>query len=83
MMIKEIATIPFADGESGDDGIAVIRQCDEQVALAFSLQSNGDLEVSIDVNTARKLADALNHAIDLIHIESNRQKLASTHRGDD
>ena len=69
MIIKEIATISFCDGESGTEAVAIIRLCGDRMALAISIQDDGDLEILIDEDTAQKLVAALSVGID--HIKAN------------
>jgi hypothetical protein len=60
--MKESETIRFVDLASHDEGCAIIRYNDEQIGLGLSLQSNGDIEIIISKNDARKLIDALMRA---------------------
>ena len=58
MTIKNIAH-PSNDGDSGKEAIIVVRQCDDMLAIAVSLRDNGDIEVLLDANAVRRLADAI------------------------
>jgi hypothetical protein len=66
METKELATIMFSDGDSGEPTVAVVRQCDSNIGLALSIQGNGDLEVFLDVASARKLIHAITQGIAMI-----------------
>jgi hypothetical protein len=66
MMIEELATISFRDGDSGSDAVAIVRRCGDGVALAISLRSNGDVEVLADASTARTIAEAIMRGVELI-----------------
>jgi hypothetical protein len=59
MAIKEIVTIPFTDADSGNEAVVVVRRCGDRLALAVSVRDNGDIEVVLDANTARRFADAV------------------------
>jgi len=66
MITKEIATIPFTDADSGNEAIAVVRQCGDRLAIAFSVHENGDLEVLLDVDTAKRFTNAITLGIESI-----------------
>ena len=66
MSVKEIATIPFSEGDSGEQAVAVVRQCGNRLALALSVREDGDVEVLLDVDTAGRLAEAIKLGIESI-----------------
>jgi hypothetical protein len=57
-----LANITFVDKDSGDHGLAVVRFQKEVIALALSLQHNGDLEVFLGVHEVDQLIEALTRA---------------------
>ena len=59
----ESATISFRDSESGDDALVIVRYDATRVALSVSSKSDGDIEVLMKKEDARKLIDALSKAI--------------------
>jgi len=66
MIIKEIATIPFIDADSGNEAVAIVRQCGDRLAIAVSLRKNGDIEVLLDADTAKRFASAMALGIESI-----------------
>lgn len=52
-------SIQFVDVESGQRGLVVVRFDDHSVALAASLLEEGDIEVCLSKDDARKVAEAL------------------------
>jgi hypothetical protein len=66
MIIKEIATIPFRDDETGDNAFAIVRRCGDRVAVALTVEHGNDMEVFLDVDVARRLAETINEGIKLI-----------------
>jgi hypothetical protein len=61
-----IATINFTDGDTGDEGVAIVRMAGDTVGLALSLKQNGDLEVFLGSRDLGKLIDALQEARDTL-----------------
>jgi hypothetical protein len=59
MSIKTIVPISFIDQEPGGNAIAIVRQADDRIGLALSLEDDGDIEVFLDSASARQLAEAL------------------------
>lgn len=57
--MDQIAQMSFVDLEEQHEGIAVVRAEPRVVALALSLQSNGDIEVFIAPEVAREIAHSL------------------------
>ncbi|GAB6188040.1 hypothetical protein [Thermopirellula anaerolimosa] len=70
MTPREIATIVFTEADSGNDAVAIVRQCGKRLAVALSVQDNGDLEVLLDVETATRLLEAIKVGIDVISCEA-------------
>jgi hypothetical protein len=66
MINREVATIPFSDGDSGGNAMAIVRQCGDRIALCVSIEEGGDIEVLIDVATTERLIDALKRGVDQI-----------------
>lgn len=62
-MMKESTTITFEDAESSEEAVAIVRYDQSNVALCLSLKSNGDMEVVMKKEDARKLIAALNKAV--------------------
>ena len=58
----QIATIVFADLDSRDEAVAVVRVIGQITGLALSLKRNGDIEVFFGINELDKLIDALQRA---------------------
>jgi hypothetical protein len=63
--LKDVSTLQFADPDSHDEALAIIRANPGIVALALSLKTDGDLEVFFDEKTAQELIDALSTALRL------------------
>ena len=63
-MMEEIATIQFQEIETSDQGLAVIRRSKDAVAIALSLQGNGDIEAVMTKEDARRLLKALQAAVE-------------------
>ena len=61
--MKESATIIFRDAESSDEAVAIIRYDTNHVALCLSLKSDGDLEVVMEKEDARRLLVALEQSL--------------------
>lgn len=64
METKDIASIAFVDADSRDDGFAIVRKCDTNVVISISLRANGDIQVAVDADVAKKLAQAIASAVD-------------------
>ena len=61
--MKEIATIEFVDTETNDPGVAIVRASANEVGLALSLRSNGDLQVFLSKRDCELLVCALQKAV--------------------
>ena len=61
--MREVATVVFTDVETSDEGIAIVRESPRGVALALSLASDGDVEVFLSRDDAKKVIAALQEAI--------------------
>jgi hypothetical protein len=62
-MMKEAATIKFTDADSADEAYAIVRYDESFVAVCLSLKSNGDIEVVMKKEDAKKLSEALKKAV--------------------
>jgi hypothetical protein len=63
MAMQVVATIPFVDGDSGDDAVVIVRAGTPGVALALSLRKNGDLMVLMQPEECRAVVAALERAL--------------------
>ncbi len=54
-----VASGTFVDAEAGDDAYWNVRATPIGIALALSLESDGDVQVVVDQATARLIAEAL------------------------
>ncbi len=61
--MRELVTINFRDTVNDDDATAIVRASDNTVALALSLQSDGDVEVFLSPQDANELISALRTAV--------------------
>ena len=59
MEAEESRTIHFVDPDSEDEGVAILRQLSDGVAVCFSLKRNGDIEFTLSAEDARRIAEAL------------------------
>ena len=62
-MIKESSTITFREFETAEEALAIVRYDEKSVHLCLSLKSDGDIEVSMNKEDAKKLVQALTKAI--------------------
>jgi hypothetical protein len=60
--MPQLATINLVDKDSGQPGFVAVRVEGNVVALALSLQDNGDIEVFLDRDEAAQLVEALEQA---------------------
>jgi hypothetical protein len=58
----QIAMIPFADRDSGDEAFALVRVKGEITGLALSLRRSGDVEVFLGRQELGQLIEALQKA---------------------
>jgi hypothetical protein len=65
MDMKEVATIQFLDAESNDEGVVVLRASCGLIAVALSLQKDGDLEVVLRLQDCQKLINELQRAVSI------------------
>lgn len=61
--MREVATVVFTDVETSDEGVAIVRESPHGVALALSLASDGDVEVFLSRDDAKRVIAALQEAI--------------------
>ena len=58
----QIATIGFADRDSGDEAVMMVRAVGETIGLALSLRRSGDVEVFFGAQELDQLIEALKKA---------------------
>lgn len=56
-------TITFHDPDRDDDGVVIVRYDDDCVWVCLSLKSDGDIEVTMRKEDAKRLAKALDAAL--------------------
>jgi hypothetical protein len=61
--MENVATVRFKDVDADDEALAIVRARVGAVAVALSLQQDGDLEVVLPVDAARELRRALDAAL--------------------
>lgn len=61
--MKESTTITFLDAVSTEETVAIVRYDQSNVVLCLSLKSDGDMEVVMKIEDARKLLEALKKAV--------------------
>jgi len=64
MEAKEIATIKFSSFGPENEGIAVIRKVDKNIAICLSLKEGGDAEVIVSPTECQELIQALRKALE-------------------
>ncbi len=62
--MKTDATLAMTDLNTQDEAVVIVRHDDSTVALCLSLMSDGELEVLITKENARKLVAALQAAVE-------------------
>jgi hypothetical protein len=60
----EVATIKFMDLETSSGALAIVRCTATEVAMCFSLETNGDIEVTMSKADARRVLLALHKAVE-------------------
>ncbi len=60
--MQHAATITFIDADSKDEARAVVRYDETTVALCLSLKTNGDIDVCMSKDDAKRLIEALRQA---------------------
>jgi hypothetical protein len=63
MIMDEATTIKFTDIDTGDEGWAVVHHNENSVVIGLSLKSDGDIQVVMKKEDARKLSEALKKAV--------------------
>ena len=53
------ATVNFIDRETGSPGLLVVRPHESGVTLGFGIEADGDLDITLDREDARKIAHAI------------------------
>ena len=61
--MKTVTTVIFRDIDSDDEGVVIVRHDERYVGLGVSLKLNGDIEVVMGKDDARKVAEALYRAL--------------------
>ena len=56
-------TITFYDYGESQNGVAVVRQFEDKVALCLSLEHDGDVEALLDREVVEKLIEAMRDAM--------------------
>ncbi len=60
--MKQIATISFADHDSGDEAAVIVRATAQVVGLAITLRRDGDIETFFGLAELDRLLEALQTA---------------------
>ena len=60
--MAQVANLTFVDGDSGDEGLAIVRTEGKFVGLTLSLRNNGDVEAFLDAKALDPLIEALRTA---------------------
>jgi hypothetical protein len=58
-----VATIEFRDSSTQDGGVIIVQRGKGVVALAVSLQTDGDVEVLLAADDCRRVVEALEQAL--------------------
>jgi hypothetical protein len=64
--MAEVLTLNFVDASGEGAGVVIIRTTPNSVGLCLSLESNGDTEVFLSPQDARRVASALTQAINTL-----------------
>ena len=56
--------LTFIDLDDGDETVVIVRAIPDGIGLSLSKKADGDLEVFMPVETAKKLADVLREVTD-------------------
>jgi hypothetical protein len=64
--MAQVANLKFVDGDSGEQGLVLIRVEGNLVGLALSLLNNGDIEVFVDAHVLDEIIQALGNAREMI-----------------
>ena len=62
-MMKAVATIQFKELGASDEGVVIIRNDEQSVAICLSVRKNGDLEVVMSKADAKAVLEALETAL--------------------
>jgi len=60
--MTDLASLAFVDGDSGDEGLAVIRVEGQLVGLTLSVRNKGDVEVFLDAQVVDQIIQELRTA---------------------
>ena len=63
--MEEIVNFNFADADSGEEVYLSIRAGNNVIALALSIESNGDVEVFMPKDIGKKVVEALTQSLQL------------------
>ena len=58
------STVSFTDRESGSAAFIAIRPLDDALALGIGVEQNGDLDLTVASDDARRIAEATLAALD-------------------
>ncbi len=72
MAATSVASLRFKDCETGEDGGVYIRATPGWIGICLSLDSNGDLEVSLQASDVKDLVESLQRAIAIAEERSGR-----------
>ena len=61
--MKDATIIKFTDTDTSDEALAIVRYDVNSVAIGLSLKSNGDIQVVMKKEDAKKLSEALKKAV--------------------
>jgi len=61
--VEEVTTFGFTELDTSDHAVAIVKKDDVRVSIAFSIEHDGDLQVVMSKEDARRLVAALMTAI--------------------
>jgi hypothetical protein len=64
--MTQVANVKFVDGDTGYEGLAVVRVEGKVVGLTLSLEKNGDIEVFLGAQAIEEVIQALYRARSMI-----------------
>lgn len=67
--MKQIDSVSFIDRRSSQGGFVAIRAGNGEIALALSLEHDGDLEVMLDPNICEQVVKVMQRAIQVAKTE--------------
>jgi hypothetical protein len=63
IMLEQGISIKFTDTDTNDEAIAIVRYDENSVVVALSHKSNGDIQVVMKKEDAKKFFEALKKAV--------------------